>query len=277
MTRVLALDTTTRAGSIALVEDGRIVDEQSGDASRTYAERLPEDILRLVERHGIALPDVDLYGVAAGPGSFTGMRIGIATIQGLAFVHRRRVAAISALAALAHLAAREVAEGAVVAAWMDAHRGEVFNALYRVTSAHAPWDARRLAELADAAVGDPVSTLMRITASVGGEPILFVGDGAVTYGDRIRLRRPGSRIMEAPRLAGVIGLMAVAEAASGHAVDPSAVRPLYVRRPDAELDRERRAAPRTKETMDTNNARDTTGAKIPPEGTDGEGAKAPVP
>src|SRR6478752_5863795 len=130
--RVLALDTTTPAGSVALVEDDRVVDERAGDPSRTHAQRLPAELLSTLDRRGFTLADVDLYAVACGPGSFTGLRIGIATIQGLALVRRRRVAGVSALDALAHLAAAVARPGTLIAAWMDAHRREVFTALYRV-------------------------------------------------------------------------------------------------------------------------------------------------
>src|SRR5437762_8938463 len=82
---VLALDTTTRAGSVALVADDRIVDERPGDERRTHAERLPAELVAIANEHQIALADVNLFAVAAGPGSFTGLRIGIATMQGLAF------------------------------------------------------------------------------------------------------------------------------------------------------------------------------------------------
>ncbi len=105
--RVLALDTTTRAGSVALVDDERVVDERSGDAPRPHAERLPGEIIALLAAHGVAVADVDLFAVASGPGSFTGLRIGIATIQGLAFVRQRPVVAVSALEALAQLGSRD--------------------------------------------------------------------------------------------------------------------------------------------------------------------------
>src|SRR5262250_256998 len=95
--RVLALDTTTRAGSVALVDDDIVIDQRPGDASRTHAERLPAEIVALLAAHGRAAADVDLFAVASGPGSFTGMRIGIATIQGLALVRRTPVVSVSAL------------------------------------------------------------------------------------------------------------------------------------------------------------------------------------
>src|SRR5215470_12434494 len=105
--RVLALDTTTRAGSVALVDGDAVIDERGGDASRTHAERLPAEILSILAAHHRAIADVDLFAVASGPGSFTGLRIGIATIQGLAFVSGRRIVAVPALDAIAQLASRE--------------------------------------------------------------------------------------------------------------------------------------------------------------------------
>ena len=255
--RVLALDTTTRAGSVALVDDNVIVEERPGDPSRTHAERLPAELLAVLETHGVALSAIDLFAVAAGPGSFTGLRIGLATIQGLAFVTGRQVVSVSALEALAQVASHAVATGTLVAAWMDAQRREVFSAMYRVTSAGL-FDPGRLEELEPAGVGDPASTLARwrdrldfsTTLGAGpsttlgaGDPIVFVGDGAVLYADLLRVGGEGSRrVMAPPLLAGAVGRMAVARARRGEAVDPARVHPFYVRRPDAEIDREKRNA-----------------------------------
>src|SRR5438445_13751240 len=89
--RVLALDTTSAAGSVALVDDARVIAERRGDPSRTHAERLPAEIIELLDAHGMAISAIDLFAVASGPGSFTGLRIGLATMQALAFVRRRRL------------------------------------------------------------------------------------------------------------------------------------------------------------------------------------------
>src|SRR5215475_1661728 len=123
--RVMALDTTSRAGSVALVDDGRIVDERAGDASRTHGERLPGELAAL----GFEWSSVDVFAVCAGPGSFTGLRIGIVTIQGLAFVDKRPAVGVSALEAWAQLASRELAECTTIGVWIDAQLGEVFSAL----------------------------------------------------------------------------------------------------------------------------------------------------
>ena len=247
MTVVLALDTTTRAGSVALLEDDRVREERRGDPSRTHAERLPGEILAVLKACGVSVRDVDLFAVAVGPGSFTGLRVGIATIQGLAFVHRRRVAGVSALDALACAAGAGAPPGTLVAAWMDAHRREVFSALYRVTA--APAFARdRLVEIEAARVGDPEATLARWTARGWAAPALFAGDGALLYEEVVRRGAAGAAIVPPPPLAGAIGRLALARAGAGGAADPAAIRPLYVRRPDAEIARENSPPQRTPRT-----------------------------
>jgi tRNA threonylcarbamoyladenosine biosynthesis protein TsaB len=233
---VLALDTTTRAGSVALVEDDRIVIERGGDPARSHAERLPGEILMLLEEAGKSLAAIDVFAIAAGPGSFTGLRIGIATIQGLAFVQRRQVVAVSALEALAYAGSCSVAAGMRVGAWMDAYRREVFSALYQVAAAPL-FSRERLVEIDPAAVGDPVLTLRRWGAALPVDVV--IGDGAAAYSGVIGER---TRCVAAPFLAGTIGLIAVDRARAGETIDPADVRPLYVRRPDAEIDRERKGA-----------------------------------
>src|SRR5258708_26525909 len=115
--RVLALDTTTRAGSVALVENDRVVEERAGDASRTHGERLPAELAAL----GAPWPTIDVFAVASGPGSFTGLRIGIATMQGLALVAGRPVVGVSALEALAHLAGADAPPGPLFPPWIAPH------------------------------------------------------------------------------------------------------------------------------------------------------------
>src|SRR5262245_16724968 len=112
--RVLALDTTTAAGSIAIVDDEGVLIEEIGDASRSHAERLPGDILRALDEVGVAVSAIDLFAIAAGPGTFTGLRIGIATIQGMAFVNAKRVVPVSALTALAAAASRDEPAGRTI-------------------------------------------------------------------------------------------------------------------------------------------------------------------
>ena len=244
--RALSLDTTTRQGSAALVEDNRIVEVRSGDPSRSHAERLPGDLLALVDAHGLTLGDIDLFAVAAGPGSFTGLRIGIATIQGLAFTCGRRVVAVSALEALAQSAAVEGrAEpgtgnrepGTVLVPWIDAHRREVFGEAFRV-AAGPPFEAEYLDRIDAIRVGPPATLLEDLRGAISGGALIFAGDGATLYAAEISRAFPSAHIAEASPIAGAIGLMAIAAARRGRTIDPAAIQPLYVRRPDAVIARE---------------------------------------
>jgi tRNA threonylcarbamoyladenosine biosynthesis protein TsaB len=236
---VLALDTTTRGGSLGLVRDGSVLEVFAGDATRTHATRLPGDILDCLARHRVGLRDIDLYGVAVGPGSFTGLRIGIATIQGLAFANGRPVVGVSALDALVEAAdavvAVEAGEGFTRAAWMDAQRGEVYGRLYRR-------QAGRWEPLGEAAVNGPADMLAAWAPALERAAAEFVGDGAVAHAAAFEGLVPGGAriILPVPPLAAAIA--AIAARRRSEAGPPHRIRPLYVRRPDAELARERRQA-----------------------------------
>jgi tRNA threonylcarbamoyladenosine biosynthesis protein TsaB len=236
---VLALDTTTRDGSVAIVDEQGIIDERRGDAARSQAGRLPGELIALVDARGMLLSGIDVFAVAAGPGSFTGLRIGIATIQGLALTTGKRIVGVSALEALAHIAGG--APGTFVAAWMDARRHDVFAALYRVADAPR-FSPERLVEVEGATVGDPLVTLARWGSHLRDANVIFAGDGAALYAEEISGQRStGWAVLAEPLLlAGAIGRIALARAQRGDTIDPAAVHPLYVRRPDAEVEREKR-------------------------------------
>jgi tRNA threonylcarbamoyladenosine biosynthesis protein TsaB len=217
--RVLALDTTTAAASVALAEGTRLLEVAAIDPSRPVATRLPGDLAALLERHGLALPSIDLFAVATGPGSFTGLRIGIATMQGLAFAEERPLVGVSAFEALASCVAAPR-----VGVWIDAWRGEV----YAATLANDP-EPRLEGE---PMVAPPAMVLAeRGTAA----PPIYIGDGALRYKQIL------PRVVEpTPLLAGAIARLAHTRADAGEQPPPHAIRPLYVRRPDAELARDRR-------------------------------------
>jgi tRNA threonylcarbamoyladenosine biosynthesis protein TsaB len=228
---ILALDTTTKAGSTAIVHDGLIRVERMGDPAVTYGERLPAELSAILEQAGASIEDIDLYAVAAGPGSFTGMRVGIATVQGLAMARGKRVVAVSALEALARAATNA---GRTIATWMDAQRGEVFAALYAA-------DGREL--LIPPIAAAPPAVLDAWAATRHSTPSVFIGDGAMRHADVLG-QRLGARvaIAPAPALAGLIGQIAAEQPARADL--PHAIVPVYVRKSDAELARARRAAQR---------------------------------
>lgn len=228
---ILALDTTSRAGSVAVVDDDRVMAVVHGDPERTHGERLPGEIDSALRSAGRSAKDLDLLAVASGPGAFTGLRIGLAAVQGLAMVLRIPAVGVSALDALAE-AALETASPApdVIATWMDAARGEVFAARYIVVN-DAWTEAAEGASVAapDAAVDAmPPGQLVRAS---------FIGDGAVRYREVLmRVSSGAARILDAPAaLAPLVARIGRGRALSGQAGPPHALQPLYVRRADAEL------------------------------------------
>ncbi|MFN7914325.1 MAG: tRNA (adenosine(37)-N6)-threonylcarbamoyltransferase complex dimerization subunit type 1 TsaB [Vicinamibacterales bacterium] len=233
--RVLALDTTTRAGSVAVLDGGRVLAEHAGDGARTQAERLPGEILDVLATASLRLSDIDLFAVASGPGSFTGIRIGIACIQGLATVQRRPVAAVTALRALGEAAAAGLPAGTRVGAWMDAHRREVFTALYDVVEPATPERAAVLAAVEEAMVSAPALALARWLDL--GLPSVLCGDGAVQHAGLVR---DPVRVLAPPPLASHLARLAPLSSPGS----PAAVQPFYVRRPDVELTRDAAAARR---------------------------------
>ncbi len=233
--RVMALDSTTRDGSIAIVDDDAVLFEERGDPDRPTAERLPGDLVRALDSTGLRFRDIDVFAVVRGPGSFTGVRIGIGTIQGMALVHSRGVVAISTLEVLAEAGGLFVGSGALVGTWMDARRQSVFSGLWRITD--LPAFARgRVVIVEPPAVENPEDTIVRWQS--GLMPAVIVGDGGERYEDVIG---NASRVRAAPPLATVLARMAVARARAGDMCSPASVHPEYVRRPDVELLRDARS------------------------------------
>jgi tRNA threonylcarbamoyladenosine biosynthesis protein TsaB len=230
---ILALDTTTSAASCALARDGVVVREDAIDPSRQLALQLPDALEALLALAAAELADVDAFAVATGPGSFTGLRIGIATMQGLAFAGKKPLIGISALTALSAIASPAFL-GSRIATWVDAWRGDVYAAVYEDGNAAA-----------DPIVANPADLLRDLAGGpdvLSANDILFIGDGAEIYREIIGAHLgQAARIADpaAPLLAGVIAILATIEYRNGHRPPPHAIRPVYVRRPSVELARQR--------------------------------------
>lgn len=212
--------------------EGRVLREEASDPARPQAARLPGELAVLLEREAVALQEIDLFAVAIGPGSFTGLRVGIATMQGLALATGKPLIGVSALDALAWLGGSSRREPAKIriATWVDAWRGEVYAALYE--------DGQIVGAAATPVVARPEDLLRRLA----GQMTLFTGDGAAAHHESIRaMLGHHARFTDpvAPLLAGAMAALADAAFRAGQRPPPHAIRPLYVRRPDAELARDR--------------------------------------
>ncbi len=231
---ILAFDTATRATAVAL--DGiELRDDPPPGVRPRHASRLMPLIAELLERTGTGWAQIERIAVGTGPGTFTGLRIGVASARALARARRIPLVGVSTLESLALNAARPLecgeTEGPTVAlAVLDARRGEVFTAAWRMSGGAVTFDAPLLepAVLAPAALGDAARGL--------GSPTLAIGEGAVEF--RAVLERSGAVIPdEGSPLHRITAVGHVERARVLTASDPEAVLPQYLRPPDAELAR----------------------------------------
>jgi tRNA threonylcarbamoyladenosine biosynthesis protein TsaB len=195
--RLLAIDTTSESGSIALADDGRVLEEVALDSPDGFAHILFPEIERLLARHGAKITDIEGFAAAAGPGSFTGVRVGLTAAKGLAEAAGRKVVAVSNLQALAWFGTKPLRAPVI-----DARRGEIFGAVYDA-------DLRLVHSEVVMKYEDFLHTLP-------------AGDVEV--------------IADAHEpLAGAIARIAAARFQAGLAQDPAEIDANYVRRSDAEL------------------------------------------
>jgi tRNA threonylcarbamoyladenosine biosynthesis protein TsaB len=220
---LLAVETATRVLSVALLEGEALRAELSTVDPRAHAERLLPAIDALLAQAGVGLDAVGAFAVSIGPGSFTGLRIGLATVKGLAFDTGRPVAAVPTLAALA--AGAGASEP--TAALLDARRGEVYAALWDPQSealllegVYAPAELAALLppRCAVLAAEDAGSAAAEVVARLGAGARLLAGPGALARAWNVG--RLGARLL-----------------ARGSAVAAEALVPRYLRRAEAEARR----------------------------------------
>jgi len=215
---ILALDTTHEFGSLALLEGRKVVEEMLMHSPDGFGHVLFGHLERLLDRNGRRVDQVACFAASAGPGSFTGVRVGLACIKGLAEAVGRGVVTVSNLEALAWFGS--AAQRAVV---LDARRGEIYGAVY---------------DAAGQALCEPVVTQFPLWLATlpEGEVEFIATDFAPFQAALEGTRFEGSRILTAPRaIAAAIGAIAYDRFSAGLARDPAEIDADYIRRSDAEL------------------------------------------
>lgn len=211
--RILAVDTTAEFGSIALAGEELVLEAPDGFSGIIF-----QQIERLLERVSLSLQDVEGFAAASGPGSFTGVRVGLACVKGLAEATGRKAFGVSNLAALARLGSWCVRVPVI-----DARRGEVYGGVY---------DAGGVALLPEMVCPFPV-----LLERLPPREVEFISQDFAPFEDGLKgTRFEGSRVVTAPRaIAAVIARIAEERLAAGDGGDPAGLDANYVRRSDAEL------------------------------------------
>ena len=236
--KILSLETSAKAVSAAVVEDGRVLAYAYQNVGLTHSVTLMPMVDAMLQNAGMTPADVDCVAVACGPGSFTGLRIGVSAAKGLAWALEKPCCAVSTLEAMAYNAALHT--GTVVCA-MDARRSQIYNAVFHcrdgVLTRRTPDRAIGLSELAEALKNDE-------------NPKIIVGDGATLcynylseQGIDCRLAPP-DRIMQS---AAGVALAAEEMVRQGRTVSAQELAPVYLRLSQAERERLARGLPITVE------------------------------
>jgi len=227
----LAIDTTESRGSVAFLRDGETIALTAHKGSADYSGWLLPAVEEVLERAASRMEDVNLLAVATGPGSFTGLRVGLTTVKAWAEVYGTPVVGVSRLEAMAYRRAGEVASG-FLAVFYDAQRGQLFGALYRS-------DGGQLVRVEDERVIPPAEFVKWVAEQTGEQPVTWISldpellTSLESWGERSAI---GDKVVPCvPNLAAAIGRLAEERARCGMFSDPLALDANYVRRSDAEI------------------------------------------
>lgn len=230
---ILAIDSSTRSGSLALLGDETVLG-QIVDFSEPYSSRLCSDVEALLSGHDISLLQLDLLAVAAGPGSFTGLRVGLTAVKAWAEVFRKPIVAVSALEAVA-MAVNPCSTGISggVVAVLDARRQQIFGGFYRCCGE----GSGELRLVDEETVGGVVELLRFVGQEAGDVLPIFASPTPQVIRSAIEdSPLAGCRVEEvSPTLAPIIGRIGYRRALRGQVTDAMHLDANYVRRTDAEL------------------------------------------
>jgi tRNA threonylcarbamoyladenosine biosynthesis protein TsaB len=232
----LALDTSSPAGSLAVLRDERVIGTVSTWTDEIYSSRMFRHLEFLLKDLHLDLGDFDLFAVAAGPGSFTGLRVGLAAIKGWAEVYVKPIAAVSGLAAVA---AQSTSRSPIVVPVLDAHRGQVYFGIYRRT---AEQGENRLALDGEECVMTPAEFIETLNARGEGPGCVIVTPVPTLISvaaSRNETSRGQARPVPVEQVSAVlaphVGRLGYMQSQRGEVVDSLTLDANYVRRTDAEL------------------------------------------
>lgn len=232
--KILAVETTSPVLGAAVWENGRILGEYSLHSTKTHSQKLLPVVDALLSDCGYTVSEMDLFAVDLGPGSFTGVRIGAATVKGFAFAAGKPAVGCNSLEVLAMNLVS--AEGALLCPIVDARGGACYTALYRA-------EHGGLKELLPPCAED-IEPFLKGTLSEYQEPILFLGDGIFAYRELIEKERGTSARFAngaaADFRAASLCALAQEKAERGETTDAARLTPIYLRKPQAQRELERR-------------------------------------
>lgn len=229
---ILALDTSSPSGSLALLRDTKVLAHRAFSPDEPYSAGLLRGTKELLKGTCIYFEEIDLFAVDAGPGSFTGLRVGLTTVKGWAEVSGKPIAAVSGLEALAAQVSPATARDWLMAAVMDAGRGQIFGALFR---SREPGALERIGEEVLTSADEFLESMRPQLEGVDGLLIACILPEVIRPAmERQRLGCCRVEVVSG-ELAPFIGRLGHAKAVRGDVVDALHLDANYIRRSDAEM------------------------------------------
>ncbi len=227
----LGIDTTSRVSSVAVSRDGRIVCfDLLGDATQNHAETILLLVQKCLNRAALTLADIDAFSAAIGPGSFTGLRIALATAKGLAMAGGKPLADVSSLLAMAfsYVHQNGPASDVVIAPCIDARKDEIYGAAYLLLADGS------LKELLAEGIFSPADFASRLAETE--KHTTLIGSGALRYAEILESKERGRIVYTVPVPSAIGVAMLGAEKIAKNNVQPiSVLIPNYLRKADAEI------------------------------------------
>jgi tRNA threonylcarbamoyladenosine biosynthesis protein TsaB len=221
---ILAVDTTTFAGSVALLEKTKLLAEINIDSPSTYSERLLPAVDFILKTNGMNIKDMEGFALAAGPGSFTGIRIGLSTVKSFSYASGKAVAPVSTLEALAWKLRQP--QNHLLCPLIDAKKGEIYAALFESRG-------RKLKEIIPQGAYSPDRFFSLLPVN---RVIFFIGNGIDAYGDKILqyFKDKARFARRSPFIAFEVGLLGYELLRKKKGASAQELKPIYFRKSQAE-------------------------------------------
>jgi tRNA threonylcarbamoyladenosine biosynthesis protein TsaB len=222
--KLLSIETSTMVGGVAIMDDDTLIAESRINVKVTHSERIMGAIDHILIQSGIKIDDIDVFAIAIGPGSFTGLRVGLSTVKGLVYATGKRLVSVPTLEAFAWNMPFSKYQ---VCPLLDARKKEVYAGIFR-------WDGNGFAR----AMNEQTIKIDKLLSLIN-EPTIFLGEGATIYKDSIKAWLNDSAIfgnpqdmVPSPANVAYIGMI---KAKRGEFEDSIKLVPLYIRKSEAEI------------------------------------------
>lgn len=227
--KILAIDTSTMLGGIAIMDESLLIAESRLNVKSTHSERLMTEIEHCLKQSGIKISDIDVFAVATGPGSFTGLRIGLSTVKGFSYATGKQIVSVPTLEALAW---NFPYSRHPVCTMLDARKKEVYASLFK-------WEGENFTRLINETSAKPEEFARDALRVTHDDKFIFAGEGAALYRDKIievmgekAIFASPEKTVPSPANVAVLGFK---KAKAGEFSEPISLIPMYIRKSEAEV------------------------------------------